>query len=128
MIESLEPRIAPAAFVVTSLDDSGTGSLRDAIAQANSQEGADVILFAKGLTGGIRLAGEQIGITDTLTIKGPGAAKLTIDDDSKPRIFSVTDFSPETDSKLTLSGLTLHGGHGPAGDPAGGAIASSESL
>jgi hypothetical protein len=31
MIESIEPRIAPATFVVTSLADAGAGSLRNAI-------------------------------------------------------------------------------------------------
>lgn len=128
MIESLESRIAPATFIVTSLADSGPGTLRDAITQANDNEGPDTIVFGKELTGTIKLAGEQLAITDTLTIKGPGASKLAIDGDSKSRIFSVTDFSDETDSKLTVSGLSFHHGVPQPLDTAGGAIASTESL
>src|SRR4029434_5986681 len=90
-IEFLEPRIAPATFLVTSLADAGSGSLRDAIADANDSSGADIIVFRKGLTGSIKLATGEIDITDTLAIKGPGATKLAIDGKSAPRIFDVLD-------------------------------------
>jgi hypothetical protein len=128
MIEALETRIAPATFIVTSLEDSGAGSLRDAVAQANENEGADLIIFSKELAGTIKLAGEQLLITDTLTIKGPGSSKLAIDGDTRSRIVSVTDFADETDSKLTVSGLAFHNGVQATNDSAGGAIASTESL
>ena len=37
-----------ATFTVTSTDDSGPGTLRDAIAQANAIASADTIVFAPG--------------------------------------------------------------------------------
>jgi hypothetical protein len=45
MIEILESRIAPATFTVLNTDDSGAGSLRQAILDANAAAGADFINF-----------------------------------------------------------------------------------
>jgi hypothetical protein len=45
LVEPLEARIAPANFFVTNTNDSGAGSLREAIIQANTTSGADQILF-----------------------------------------------------------------------------------
>lgn len=45
-LEYLEDRIAPAAFVVTNTDNSGDGSLRQAISDANSVTGPDIITFS----------------------------------------------------------------------------------
>lgn len=80
-LESLEDRLAPATFIVDTTTDSGAGSLRDAILQANSAAfpGLDTINFA------IPGAGVQTivpvtplpDITDALTIDGtsePGFA------------------------------------------------------
>src|SRR5262245_51083248 len=50
-LEGLGDRIVPSTFRVTSLADAGAGSLRDAVAQANAQPGADTIDFQPGLTG-----------------------------------------------------------------------------
>src|SRR5262245_36073833 len=58
-VEPLGDRIVPAVFHVTTLADSGDGSLRDAVAQANSHAGADVIVFNDGLTGTIALTGGE---------------------------------------------------------------------
>jgi predicted outer membrane repeat protein len=131
MIEPFEPRIAPATIIVTSLADSGSGSLRAAIAEANEHNGADLIAFARGLTGTIQLTSGLIEISDALTIKGPGAAKLAIDAEFQSRIFLVSDRDGAEDSPLAVSGLTfLHGKHAPiAGESdRGGAIVSIESL
>jgi hypothetical protein len=131
MIEFLESRIAPATFMVTSLEDAGAGSLRDTIVEANDHPGADVIMFKKGLTGTIDITSGQIAITDTLTIKGPGTTKLALDANLRSRFFFVFDNDPEKDSPLTVSGLTFFRGHQPttagAGE-SGGAILSAESL
>jgi hypothetical protein len=121
-IESLESRIAPAAFIVTNLNPNGSGSLRDAIVQANENPGSDLIVFRKGLTGTIAVVGGEMQITDTLTIKGPGASKLTLDANLTSRIFTVTDDDPEKDSPLTVSGLTFFHGSDPNQDTSGGSL------
>jgi hypothetical protein len=43
--ETLEDRLAPATFAVINTNDSGAGSLRQAIMDANASAGADVIAF-----------------------------------------------------------------------------------
>src|SRR5262245_2083628 len=77
-LESLDARLVPAAFHVTTLADSGDGSLRAAVAQANAHAGADTIDFQPGLTGTIALTGGELDLTDDLKINGPGADKLTV--------------------------------------------------
>src|SRR5581483_8866598 len=45
-VEALDDRCLPSTFTVTNLLDSGTGSLRAAVAAANASPGADAIDFA----------------------------------------------------------------------------------
>jgi hypothetical protein len=45
LLEALEDRLAPATFVVNNINDSGTGSLRQAILNANATAAADTITF-----------------------------------------------------------------------------------
>lgn len=120
-----------ATFDVTSLADSGPGTLRDAVAQANAAPGADAITFS--VTGTIALASTVV-ITGPLAIQGPGAAALAISGGDSVRIFVVTDTSfgacPATsgplDYAVSISGLTLRNGN--AGAEQGGAIQSWHSL
>ncbi|MEQ1703788.1 MAG: right-handed parallel beta-helix repeat-containing protein, partial [Ilumatobacteraceae bacterium] len=102
-----------AGFEVTNLDESGAGSLRQAILDANALAGADVITFQSGLTGTITLSSGQLSITDSVTITGPGAANLTIDADRTSRIFYLYNNASLLD--VTISGLTLTGGQSPTG-------------
>jgi len=57
-------------------------SLREAILAANASAAADVIDFAPSVTGTIQLTNVghlgEIGITNNLTINGPGAGVLTV--------------------------------------------------
>jgi CSLREA domain-containing protein len=103
-------------LVVTTLSDEDDGSpdpsagsgtsLREALAFANKNPGADTITFAPGLTGTIRLAlGQLPGITDDLTITAPGAAKLSIDAHGASRVFQVN-----AGATVSLSGLTIANG------------------
>ena len=60
-----------AEFTVKNLKDTGAGSLRRAIADANKLPGADLIGFANGLQGTITLTQGSLSITIELSIQGP---------------------------------------------------------
>jgi hypothetical protein len=115
---------AAAMFPVTSLADSGPGSLRQAILDANAAAGPDEIVFAAGLGGTITLTSGEMVITDDLVITGPGAGVLTVSGNDLSRIFKVDDETTEL-IDVTLSGLTLTRGRteGP-----GGAVLARENL
>src|SRR5262249_34752180 len=79
-LEALEDRLQPSTlFAVTTPDDAGPGSLRQAILDANTNPGLDVIAFNIGGGGAqtIRPASALPEITDPVTIDGttqPGFA------------------------------------------------------
>ena len=99
---------AAAVFTVTNIDDSGPGSLRQAMIDANAAAGSDIIVFdssfgtARTITLGSTL-GVDSAADDQLTINGPGANLLTISGNNAKQIFFVSD-------KLSISGVTLTGG------------------
>jgi hypothetical protein len=99
--------LTPAVFTVTNLTNTGAGSLRDAITQANNRAlSADSIVFQAGLTGTITLASGLV-IADSVTITGPGAASLTLAGNNTFRLL-VT--AMEGRGNVSLSGMTLTGG------------------
>jgi hypothetical protein len=67
-----------ATLTVTNTNDSGPGSLRQAILDANAAPGADTITFQAGVSGTITLTRGQLLITDDLTLAGPGADVLAV--------------------------------------------------
>ena len=71
-LEALEDRLAPATFTVTTTDDAGAGSLRDAILAANAAAGPDAIEFDIAGMGvrTINLASALPAITGQVAIKG----------------------------------------------------------
>jgi hypothetical protein len=121
----------PATFTVTSLSDSGPGSLRQAIIDANNAPGPDIIQFA--VTGTIVLTSGGMTIAGPLSIVGPGAASLTIDGNALNRIFSIGVTFPACpaldgpDYVVSISGLRLTNGR-RVGDSSGGAIYTEHSL
>jgi hypothetical protein len=68
--ESLERRDLLAVFAVTSADDAGPGTLREAIDSANTTAGADMITFNIGGGGAqtISLLSELPSLTDEVII------------------------------------------------------------
>lgn len=92
------------SFTVTNMDDSGTGSLRDAVARANADTGgSNSITFSATATGTITLATPLDTLHNTLTIVGPGADKLTIHGSPGPVPVLTSD------AFLELSGVTITG-------------------
>ena len=123
-----------ATFTVTNLDDSGPGSLRQAVIDANAAAGPDTITF--GVTGIITLTSGSIPVTDAVTIQGPGSAQLIIDGNANSRIFSINEASPPacpaqtgpSDFLVSISGLTLRNGQRNLANSGGGAVLSTKSL
>ncbi len=133
-VETLEDRRMLALLTVTNLNDSGAGSLREAITTANGSTGvADDIIFDAGLRGVINLASQLPTITDPLTIDGDnkiglnarGGADGTVGNGDGYRIFDIDDDDADNDIDVSLSGLALTGGDVSG---VGGAIRNTENL
>src|SRR5262245_17354289 len=80
-LAQLEDRAVPTIFTVTNTNDSGVGSLRQAVIDANTLAGQDTVVFDPNVFGVpqiISLATGQLTITSSLTITGPGAGLLTV--------------------------------------------------
>ena len=83
-----------ATITVTNTNDSGPGSLRQALASANN---GDTINFAVTGTIALGLTSEVLGVTKNLTISGPGADRLSIDGGQElgsPAVFHVVSGAP----------------------------------
>jgi hypothetical protein len=112
-VEVLDDRCLPSTFTVTNLLDSGAGSLRAAVADANANSGTDTIDFAT--TGTIGLTSGQLDITDSLTIRGPGAGALTVSGNHNSRVFGIAG-APT----VVIAGLTV--ANGSTTDSPGGGL------
>jgi hypothetical protein len=110
LILVLADRAGAATFNATTLANSGPGSLRQAVLDANAAAGADTVLFA--VTGTITLTSGEIAITDDLVIRGPGAGALKVSGNDHSRIFNIDNGDGRT-INVTLSGLTLTHGFNP---------------
>lgn len=87
-------------IIVTNTNDSGAGSLRQAVLDAASGE---EITFS--VTGTITLTSGEILIAQDLTITGPGSGSLIISGNNTSRIFKM-----EPPGIITITGLTLQEG------------------
>ncbi|MFB2936023.1 DUF4347 domain-containing protein [Aerosakkonemataceae cyanobacterium BLCC-F154] len=97
-------------YTVTNTADSGTGSLRDAITQANTSAEADLIVFDATVFATpqtITLTSGNLTLTDRAktTITGLGADKITISGNNQSNIFLVFD-----GASAEISGLAIANG------------------
>ncbi len=112
LLEHLEDRRVLATYMVTTLADSGAGSLRAALQSANATGVADTIVFDEALAGTINLgaANGAIPITSPVSIQGPGSSSMTVDANATPsdklRVFEISDAAND----VSITGLTLTGG------------------
>ncbi|MHC5598489.1 MAG: beta strand repeat-containing protein [Nostoc sp.] len=114
-----------STFTVNNTNNSGAGSLRQAVLNANTLTGKDIInfggLFTDGLAHTISLTGSGLSITDDLTIEGTNPSKLTIKDDSATRVFDI-----HSGVTSAINGLTITNSYN--GAEGGGAISNKGFL
>jgi hypothetical protein len=114
-LEALETRSLLSTLTVTNLSDtgaSGDGSLRGEIAAAAN---GDQIVFARSLDGQtITLNGDNgpLVLNKDLTIRGPGAARLTISGNNATGVFSIAAGATDTITGLTIADGNADGGGG----------------
>jgi hypothetical protein len=131
ILEPLEDRtVLSVSLVVSSLADSGTGTLRDAINTADADTSQPYLIdFAVTgainlTTGTLSLTGNDNGIEipDRITIQGPGAGSLTVQraTNSPFGIFSIA-----SGMTVNISGLTIANGASPG---SGGGINDAGAL
>src|SRR6266513_5755231 len=99
-----------AIIPVSNTNDSGPGSLRQALAIANDGDTID----ATGISGTISLISGELLVNKSVTINGAGADVLAVDGNAAGRVFFIA--ASET---VTISGLTIRNGHD---DTTGGGI------
>jgi len=112
-----DPVPVPMTFTVTDLSSGSSGSLAQALIDANNNPGYDTVEFAAGLTGTIRLVSSLPVITEGVTITGPGADLLTVSGNGLYSIFSVINNNPDVPMGVVISGLGIADGAQALGDP-----------
>jgi predicted outer membrane repeat protein len=99
-------------YIVTNINDSGAGSLRQAITDANAHAGSDTISFT--VSGTITLASSLPNITDHLTINGTGQSVTVSGNDLYPvfyvasgKTLTLTRFNIEHANSSTSGGAVF---------------------
>jgi predicted outer membrane repeat protein len=106
-IEQLEHRQLLATIAVTTLEDSGEGSLRAAITTASEGDTIDLTQVSGNL-----ILQSEIAIDKGLTITGPGREKLSLSGNNVTRIFNISGSST---APITVSNLTFSSGRADNG-------------
>jgi hypothetical protein len=97
LLGALAMQVRAATITVTNTNDSGPGSLRQALANANN---GDSINFS--VTGTISLTSGGLQVTKNVTISGPGANQLAVDGNQALFVFGI--FPQRT---VSISGLSI---------------------
>src|SRR6266550_1731716 len=105
-------------ITVMNTNDSGPGSLRQALTDANE---GDTIDF--GVTGTITLTTGQLVVDKSVSISGPGAANLAVNSNAASRVFHITNAVT-----VSTSGLTITNGSVVSSDVGGGAYNDQSTL
>ena len=109
-------QLQASTITVTNTNDSGPGSLRRALVNAND---GDAINFA--VSGTIALTSGELLVNKSVTISGPGAATLAVDGNFTSRVFNIGP-----GKTVSISGLTVT--NGSAGSQKGGGILNDHAI
>jgi Ca2+-binding RTX toxin-like protein len=104
-----------AEFAVSNLNDSGPGSLRQALINADAAPDPDRVVFATALFGDLVLATSLPLVTQPVEVVGPGADRVMLV--GKTDVRSGLFFNPAVPgAPMSVSGLTMRGADiGPGG-------------
>ncbi len=108
--------VQATTITVTNISDSGPGSLRQALVDAND---GDIINFA--VTGTISLTSGELLVDKSVTISGSGTGTLAVDGDFTSRVLHIA-----SGKTVSISGLTLT--NGSAGSENGGEILNDHAI
>src|SRR6266581_1742723 len=92
-----------ATTTVTNTADSGAGTLRAALASVANGDTID----ASGVTGTILLTSDELLVTNSVTILGPGPANLAVNGNAASRVFHIA-----LSNTVTIAGLAITNGVG----------------
>jgi hypothetical protein len=112
-VERMEDRRLLAMLTVSNADDSGVGSMRDAITLANMDPGQDTIQFAPAVAGTITLLSALPDLSTAIMLEGPGADALTVARSATEGTPEFRIFTVSAGAEVTISGLTVTGGRAP---------------
>ena len=104
---AVENSARAATITVTNTNDSGAGSLRQALTDALD---GDTINFA--VTGTIGLTSGELLVNKSVTISGPGPGSLTVDGNANSRVFHIG-----SDKTVSIFGLTITDGNASGNYP-----------
>ena len=114
---TLDPKPKPATVTVSNLDDSGDGSLREALGQVAD---GGTITFESGLAGGtLTLTSGELAIVGSVTIDGPGD-QVTVSGGGASRVFQIAP-----GIEVSMNDLVIRDG---VAAPQGGGILNYGSL
>ena len=100
-------RAFTSTITVTNTNDSGPGSLRQALADAND---GDTIQFDPALNGQtITLTSGELVVADSITISGPGPSLLAVSRNSQSSNFRILHIQPN--HTVAISGFTISNGN-----------------
>lgn len=108
--------LSAGTFMVTTTSDSGSGSLRQAILNANAHGGGDITFFK--VSGVITLESPLPAITQNTCILGPGNCNVTISGNGNFAIFSINAGVTGMLSDLTIANGSAMGSFSPPFSPA----------
>ena len=115
------PAVPTATLTVVNANDSGAGSLRQAILDAASGDTIDFSLSGCPCT--ITLTSGELTIDKDLAISGPGASVLTISGNDASRVFFInpgapgaTEGPPSNSPTVNFANLTMANGKAKGGD------------
>jgi predicted outer membrane repeat protein len=108
------PSLPGSTYTVVNTNDSGPGSLREAVNQSNLSPGRDQIVFSLSACPCTIVLLSELSVSDELNVAGPGRSLLTLSGNNANRVFSSPGVSPLRLSSMTLTNGRMVGSGGGA--------------